>query len=888
MHMHAMARPWAAAGLACLIAACSGPPGPEDAGSFDAHVVDASCPAGQVGCACDVDDGCASGACVGGECVDCDRGREGCACRSDMTCSAGSLCDVPTGICVACEAGEQGCACGAGCAGGLVCEAGVCVPDTCRDGEVACPCAEGDPACEAGAFCDGTLCQACTAETVGCPCEDGACGGGLVCDAGACREPIGCDALRAAGGCGEHERCDEPAGADAVCSPGECVAGYRWSAVASACVVCASAGCAAEPTCEPGLPTSLDCGAAHRVCVTSDGAGECADCEAGYADVGGTCVEAELCGGAVCTAAQYCDRTDPSAPSCVTRPCGTGDAVQRADGTCGTCSRACAGPGYTGRIWPFTDLNDVCVCETRPGWYFEAGTVSAAAQCDADGDGWVRAVVGDIVDGGDPALVANARCAVRSADAVVLVDEYGTESVIESCVQGLLQDRGGAGACDVFPLRLFETKRNDVAGEAELILASTGVDEAPPYATRRFRVNELNSLTKACVSPVGDFDDDGREDLVQVQPRPENTATLANERDRLRAFAHFVELYRTSWRPSEAIPPEARPDRPADWPYGRIVIAERSRCSVSTFPLGYGTDTRYASDPMDADDGPSYWRNCTRRRPRAFNAASTAPGSDFGQWVCGARTGTCDLPPVPANATHVTLPDPSEALVRDHGVCELAGAPPADGVWRGMLHHSQFQCVHVVSNTAATVLEHQRRQQAFSTVEASTLVYNRCRLIQCASPIGCTESVGPAAPPGAWDPRLLCDHTVGDAPVVDSVGWAAVRYRPYGHVGLDGTIDELAYESGCINEDAEYTYAGGGEVQSYLCPSPEYGRCTTAPTDAFGRYHCYGWDSMFLWGTESEGESPLRRNVLAWAPDPAPDLPDNMSVFGPEPGPGCD
>src|SRR5690606_14462427 len=102
------------------------------------------------------------------------------------------------------------------------------------------------------------------------------------------------------------------------------------------------------------------------------------------------------------------------------------------------------------------------------------------------GDGWVRDVVRGVLDGTDAALAANARCAVRAADAVVLVDEYGTESVIESCVQGLFQDRGDVGVCDVLPLRLFETKRNDVAGEAELILASTGVDEAPPYTSRRF------------------------------------------------------------------------------------------------------------------------------------------------------------------------------------------------------------------------------------------------------------------------------------------------------------------------------------------------------------------------------------------------------------------
>lgn len=836
--------------FAGALSACGGPGVDEDAGVLDAATMgDAdvpACIAGEIGCECD-DGTCASGACVTGLCTDCQIGSELCACRSDGTCSAGLHCQAGTELCVPCPPGEEGCACGSGCGDGLVCELGVCVVDTCTEGAVGCPCASDGSGCEASAFCDGTLCQACTADVAGCPCEGGACNGGLICEAERCRSALRCADLRAAGTCGEHERCDEPAGADAICLTGTCVDGYRWSALSARCVACVSVDCASEPTCVPDQPTSLDCGA-HRRCVQSGDVGECGDCETGYLDVGGDCVEVDTCGGVVCAPDEYCDAT--SGPTCVPRPCSDPATVVGSDGLCSvTCSRNCAVPGATGKYWPFAASDDSCICETLPGWYFDAGGESEPVECDADRDGWVREEVRDMRDASSPdaALLANARCAIRQAGAVKLVDEYGTASVIESCEEGLLQDRSD-GSCTVLPLRLFETKRNDVEGEAARL------GEAPAYTTggRRFRAAELNALTKACVTALGDYDDDGFEDISQFQPRPSDTSALG-ENARLRSFAHFIELYQTSWE---------RPVAPS--PYGTLVVRERSRCG--SLPLGYGPETAY-----DRANGASYWRSCARLRHPDFQADSLDAGFDFAQWSCDARSGSCPAPAMPAHPAEATFPDPAVALLRNHGLCELGGTPPADGVWRGMGHHSQFQCVSVVADGTATA-SYQRDRTSFGA--AGPLVFNACTVTDCGSDPTCTDTTPPRSPPDPHNPRMSCAHSVGAVPAQGAVGWAALRYQPYAHIGLTGELeDDLTYAGGCINEDAEYPD---------LCPVPEFGACPAADTSAFGRYHCYGWESLYLW---ADDDAIQRRAELEWAPETGGAT--NMSIFNPASAPVC-
>ncbi|MDH5491315.1 MAG: hypothetical protein OEY14_05125, partial [Myxococcales bacterium] len=597
-----------------------------------------------------------------------------------------------------------------------------------------------------------------------------------------------------------------------------------------------------------------ECLAQNRVCEELDGVAYCTECMGGYGDLGtGDCIAAIVCGGTLCPDTEYCDRTNPAGETCTPWPCASMDTVVDGSGACSvTCARDCAVEGSTGRPWPFADVGDSCICETLPGYFFDTGGVIAPVLCDADGDGWVRQEVQDLLDAASPdaAVVANARCTIREVDRVRLVDEYGVGSEISSCEEGLIQDLS-TETCTRQPLRLFETQRNDVPGEAARL------GEALPYAAggRRLRAEELNSLTKACVSILGDYDHDGIEDIGQSQPMPADTSALG-EGARLRSFAHFVELYTTAYEAPTGLEP-----------YGTLIIAERSRCG-SDFSLGYGADASY-----DAADASTYWRNCERRRDPSFNADAAGAGTDFGQWGCAARSGSCDASATPAHPSLASLPDPSAELLRDHGLCELGGDLPADGAWRGMNHQSQFKCVQVVIDGTATNT-YDREQSAFAAT--GTLVMNACQVSDCAGASGCTDSIGPARI-DAYSPILECAKIArGDAIADGVVGWAAITYQPYGHVATGGVpMGDTTYNGGCINEDAEYPS---------LCPDPEFGYCSAASESASGRYRCYGWDSLFLWGADTGSGA---RSTLMWAEEASGIDTLNMSVWNLEPAPSC-
>ena len=780
------------------------------------------CTAGEPGCACAPDGSCNGGDCVDGLCVACPVASSGCACRTNGTCDTGLRCNAVSTRCEACPAGDEGCACAAGdsCGLGLVCMSGMCVLETCAAGSDGCPCRSASPACDGAAYCDGSgLCQTCSSDVVGCPCDGIACRGGLTCDTGRCRTPLTCASLRTAGTCAEHQACVDSPGADGVCMPGVCDAGYRWVSASSTCVACVSPGCSAEPTCAPGLPNSLACGAENRVCGTTDGVGSCGACLEGFLDVGGVCQPDVRCGSSTCTAAQYCDESMPSAPVCRARCAGANDAFDTA-GTCIRCA-SCAGvPGSTGRVWATTNSLDECLCETEPGYFIDPGGTATPVSCDADGDGWVRQEAIQVVDRTpvDPALLANMRCTIRTVQRFVLADEYGTESTIESCESGLLQDRATETTCTPRPVRLYEIRRNDVDDDPALATA------APAYAAggRVLRANERNSMTKLCVSVNADFDGDGStttppEDLRQVQPM---TAAL-NEAGRIRAFSHFGELYRMIF-----VPPVA----PAV--DGTLRIEERSRCDAA-FPLAY--DSRRAGYNVTMPAPESYWRNCERRRTPSFNRDAPGPGSDFGQWSCSATEGSCPAAAAPANPMYATMPTPparaadgvavmAGTLVRDHGLCELNGDATESRVFRGMNHHSQFQCVEVVADSAMPQA-HQRRRVAFDAT--GTLVSNGCQV-----PAG---SASRTLSDGSVEPAITCAASTA-LPAAGSVVWAAVKYQPYGDPDSGGTRTGT-YAGGCVNETAEWPA---------LCPSTLFGLCSSASQSAFGRYCCFGCDNPRL------------------------------------------
>ncbi len=845
------------AALAGALAAC--PPKTEptpDGGPCD----------GQVGCACLAGNTCRSGECVSGSCVDCRRGEAACSCRSNATCNAGLRCTAER--CETCPAAELGCPCGAGdtCAVGATCTAGTCTPSTCTAGARGCPCRGAAPRCDGTDTCDPSMvCRACGPDIAGCPCGSGnTCQGGLTCDVltGACRAPVTCMALKVAGTCPLHQACNEAPGVDATCVPAMCEADWKWDVRTNSCVACVTPGCASEPSCAAGDAGDA-CEAAHRLCLGGS-TPYCGACQPGFTENASMqCVAGQMCGGRTCTASEYCD-TSSGMAACLTLPCPAGQAKNSMN-LCVACMLSCNTAGYTGRVWPIRDGNNQCLCETLPDWFIPGGGSGLAAPCDADGDGWVNTVSENI---SDPQWRANARCTVRKVDRVKLVDELGTALSLRSCaVGGMLPEGADGGACAaVLPLPLLETQRNDVPGLA------IGATFAPLYGTnggadgglggtgRYLEARELNGLTKACVSPTAaDYNNNGVDDMGEVAPAaPVDLPAAA----RLAAFSYFLELHESYF------------EAPVDGgsPYGTLVIRERSRCGLD-FPLHYDPAVDpAASSPADryvADAGATYWRNCDRRRDPAFDVG--LPNFDFAQWSCPGSSGSC-LYVGPAHATKVAPVNPATDLMRGFGACELGGGAPADGLWRGMGHHSQFKCVSVVAGSPSA----NGYDVALSEVAPSgRLTLSSCAARPCASASdpGCSQAQGPG---GAQTRRPVVDCRAQGAGVAGAVGFAAVKYQPYGPAAA-GYPPLSAYAGGCVNEDVENQPQPpvAPAYLTLLCPYPEYNNVyspvgVTAAAQrakssaAFGRYSCFGDAPNFLWGPGlPDGGS--ERATLRWA-----------------------
>ncbi len=845
----------AIATAAAVLAGCPKPVEPGTDGGTTMDMDSGTSCEGQVGCACQAGV-CQTGECLGNVCVDCRRGEASCVCRSNGTCNPGLRC--ASDRCETCPAQSQGCACGAGdtCGQGLTCTNGTCTPATCTAGTSSCPCRASDPKCDSTLYCDVmSVCQTCMPDVAGCPCGAGnACGGGLTCDVptSRCRAPVTCASLVMSGACKLNQLCTQSAGADAVCVPNTCEANFKWDTRTSTCVACLSANCADEPTCTSDGGVAAMCALEFRECVSSGSPPItfCDACLPGYAlnSTNMRCEPLASCGMATCNATEYCDPNNGS-PRCLPSPCPRGQALKGS--TCDACNLTCTALGETGQVWPFATASNQCICATLQGWFRPSGGVGDPKRCDEDNDGWVKE---DADSALDPQLRANARCSIRKVDTVALRDELGIDLRVRSCdVEGLVAAASNPG-CAPLPLRLLETEQNDVPGLANELTRAPAYRfaDAGVGAGNLLAANALNSLTKACVALTGDFNNNGLDDIAEV---PANFPTImparAADRDRLEEFAYFVELY-TSFYVA-----------PADGgSLGTLVIQENPRCrsgSSADFPLQYpysdggwlalGSPGRY--DERVAD---SYWRNCSRRRDPAFNPVQ--PGFDFAKWSCAVDGGlACTFVPPPHRMLVAPL-DPAIDLLRNHGVCEVVPSRPADGQWRGMNHHSQFKCVNVVSGAPVSPFE-----VAESRFQPSgDLVMNQCRSLGSITVGSGVQSRRPVieciAPPG----------------LTRRVGFAAVKYRPYGPLASGYGLVQ-SYQGGCVNEEVETavlppmlpTYG------TYLCPWPEFdnmyqsdGGMKTRSDRAFGRYSCFGDSPNFLWAPADGGSE---RATLFWDTD---------------------
>jgi sulfatase modifying factor 1 len=738
--------------------------------------------------------------CIASRCVTCSSDME---CATASRYGAGATCDAQGRCArVSCEAGTVGCAClGSGRCTSGVCDATTqrcraartCVMAGCAERQVCQPGPGGDAECQSGCEpgyswnaamrrCDviaGLNCRMGDAMSIAAMCEaqerrcveagsSAMCGGcveGRVLEGGTCRAARTCMDL----GCAAQQRECRAAtgGSDAECLG--CLPGYTMGdggncVVVAGPVTCESLGCAGQNRvcgADGGLATCGACRAGfmedvggrcvpvpmcplemctrgNRACVMEGGAARCGACLDGFLEEGGVCRARRTCATINCTGGQRCDDSDPTMDArCVgMMACAGGQIRDRFSNTCVDCPLACAGGaarrGLTGL--PYSDTLFVgegmpgrCLCATEPGYYLEEGGSGGAFPCDADGDGWVQANARAVVeipetDMGRAPLRANARCRVRQMTAVDLVSEGGSR----------LRDTLTAAVA------LYEARRNDDQGQLELESGAVPVIGSGTGA-RALRAEEVNSLTKACVSVSADHNANFLEDVRESDTSTLRAGTggdtipmsLLSTYQVFLRYGYFVELYRGSFAAADAAT-DMLPTTGSRLVPGVYTIRERSRLATAMDRVG----------PTYAAGADPYWQQCIRRRDAEFSNDATI-GMDLARY-----TGTD---------------------------------------FAGMLHHSQFRCVQWVDNaTIVGATDRHMLRLGATTAPNAPWVLNSCRLA--------SEPAAPSAAPNPSEPRVNCT-TEGATEAAGRVTWVASTFRDY--------TTPNGYVRGCINECAE-------------------------------------------------------------------------------------
>ncbi len=483
-------------------------------------------------------------------------------------------------------------------------------------------------------------------------------GDGGTCDGAACGVAATCLPAPATGSilatCEASSRSCVAATAAAVAHCGDCKSGFLE--VSGACQ--ATAECAA-----------LDCAAQHRECEMSPN-GHCTTCLMGFVEEAGACRAKKTCADLTCDPGLTCVDSPTGDAECRnTTNCAAGEAP-RVDGTgCVTCRITCTGrPGGTGQVYTaLATQADVCICETMPGFFWDDGAPGGGdiRTCDADRDGWVRETAKKYIEGNDRALRDNARCMVRTIDRFKLIND-ADQPPLEVPLST--------------PLPLFEPERNDDQG---LIDDEISQGRLPRYGGRALRAEELNALTKACVTrrtreEHADFNVNAVEDVDEGHDDPLFMPTPANPLLAFSNFAYFIEIYR-GWYESPV----------GGALHGAYVIREKSRSLSEPEP---GLLLPLMQDPAEGGD---YWRQCVRARDPDYRPGKA--GFDFAKYQ--TRT--------------------SSAVF-------------------GFGHHSQFRCLRVVSQGSVAANEVTVSQAR------SEWSLNRCEAGTTRAPIG--GGLNPADP----------------------------------------------------------------------------------------------------------------------------------------------
>jgi len=411
--------------------------------------------------------------------------------------------------------------------------------------------------------------------------------------------------------------------------------------------------------------------------------------------------------------------------------CPTGSA-QLPDGKCKPCG-ACdpSIPGLTGKLYPLTSRDGLCVCETKDGYYFTQALQSTPELCDADKDGWLRITAKQGIDSDDPAIKDNARCTLRRVEEVKLVNDIGQSKSFYFTSDGMSVATSSGGS-----LPLYESVANDGG-------TRSAEQQLPTYGSgpgaRALTSAELNSLTKACVNAKADHNGNGLPDVSEWAKLPDSQIPIAATTSGLAIylplytrFSYFVELH-TAWFTG------TRSETGAS--FGTYTIQERTRAKTSD-----GLAVGIIADPGPASE---YWRQCDRKRDSGYSDATAGTTYDF-----------------------ASISQPSTS-------------------WTGMNHHSQFKCVLGVSGDtyAAMVAESDHllalHQQTATSLTTRNWYANSC---QASSTVASTaaDRTNPSAP------KIECVTT--SALPTDEARWASVTYtRVHGAAAYSyarGCIDE--------------------------------------------------------------------------------------------------
>ncbi|MCB9644964.1 MAG: putative metal-binding motif-containing protein [Myxococcales bacterium] len=205
-------------------------------------------------------------------------------------------------------------------------------------------------------------------------------------------------------------------------------------------------------------------------------------------------------------------------------------------------------------------------CQTRQGFFYLKNL--GYGICDNDGDGWINIFANQAFTSTDPLIQRNARCALRRIEAIVYVQDAQKFPEVpnqKTFIQPLNP-----------PVSLVETDRNDGLNEQIKLPVYTENQVPLPknigtfctqdsncdtntkevcylghcVSGRRFRPEEINTFTKACVAGL-DLNDNQLDDASET---PNSQPSPSTEFAPLLKLAYFIELHYGDYLPNYVTP----------------------------------------------------------------------------------------------------------------------------------------------------------------------------------------------------------------------------------------------------------------------------------------------------------------------------------------------